>query len=54
MRQLQESGASDVAVACPFCAVMIGNAQQELGLESSQTVDVITLAAQALGKTADS
>jgi Fe-S oxidoreductase len=32
MRQLQESGASDVAVACPFCAVMVGNAQQELGL----------------------
>jgi Fe-S oxidoreductase/nitrate reductase gamma subunit len=54
MRQLQESGTSDVAVACPFCAVMVGNAQQELGLETAQTVDVITLAAQALGKTADS
>ena len=50
MRQLQESGASDVAVACPFCAVMVGNAQQELGLETAQTVDVITLAAQALGE----
>jgi len=51
LRQLQESGANDVAVACPFCAVMVGNAQQELGLESSQTVDVITLAAQALPTT---
>jgi len=50
MRQLQESGTSDVAVACPFCAVMVGNAQQELGLEGAQTVDVIALAAQALGK----
>jgi Fe-S oxidoreductase/nitrate reductase gamma subunit len=50
MRQLQESGTSDVAVACPFCAVMVGNAQQELGLETAQTVDVITLAAQALGE----
>ncbi|HLE60892.1 MAG TPA: (Fe-S)-binding protein, partial [Thermoanaerobaculaceae bacterium] len=50
LRQLAESGASDVAVACPFCAVMVGNAQQELGLETAQTVDVITLAAQALGK----
>jgi Fe-S oxidoreductase len=48
MRQLQESGTSEVAVACPFCAVMIGNAQQELGLETAQTVDVITLAAKAL------
>ncbi len=48
MRQLGESGANDVAVACPFCAVMVGNAQQELGLETAQTVDVITLAAQAL------
>ncbi len=48
MRQLQESGTSDVAVACPFCAVMVGNAQQELGLEGAGTVDVIALAAQAL------
>jgi Fe-S oxidoreductase/nitrate reductase gamma subunit len=50
MHQLQESGTSDVAVACPFCAVMVGNAQQELGLESAQTIDVITLAAEALAK----
>jgi Fe-S oxidoreductase/nitrate reductase gamma subunit len=49
MHQLQESGTSDVAVACPFCAVMVGNAQQELGLETAHTDDVITLAAQALG-----
>ena len=50
MRQLAESGTNDVAVACPFCAVMVGNAQQELGLETAQTVDVITLAAQALAR----
>jgi len=50
MQQLQESGATDVAVACPFCAVMVGNAQQELGMEDARTVDVITLAAQALAK----
>jgi Fe-S oxidoreductase/nitrate reductase gamma subunit len=49
--QLAESGARDVAVACPFCAVMIGNGQQELGMEQAQTVDVITLAAQALPST---
>jgi Fe-S oxidoreductase/nitrate reductase gamma subunit len=50
MRQLGESGTNDVVVACPFCAVMVGNAQQELGLETAQTVDVITLAAQGLGE----
>lgn len=50
MHQLRESGTSDVAVACPFCAVMVGNAQQELGLETAHTEDVITLAAQALAK----
>ena len=50
VRQLAESGTNDVAVACPFCAVMVGNAQQELGLETAKTLDVITLAAQALGE----
>ena len=46
--QLQSCGAQDVAVACPFCAVMIGNGQQELGQEQARTVDVLVLAAQAL------
>lgn len=54
VRQLQGSGAADVAVACPFCAVMIGNGQQELGCEEARTVDVLVLAAQALGDTARS
>ncbi|HPC84496.1 MAG TPA: (Fe-S)-binding protein [Thermoanaerobaculaceae bacterium] len=54
VRQLQASGASDVAVACPFCAVMIGNGQQELGFEQARTVDVLVLAARALGETARS
>lgn len=48
VRQLQSCGAQDVAVACPFCAVMIGNGQQELGQEQARTVDVLVLAAQAL------
>jgi Fe-S oxidoreductase/nitrate reductase gamma subunit len=50
LEQLRESGAGDVAVACPFCTVMITNAQQELGYETARTADVITLAAEALGK----
>lgn len=48
VHQLQSCGAQDVAVACPFCAVMIGNGQQELGQEQARTVDVLVLAAQAL------
>ena len=48
--QLRESGCGDVAVACPFCAVMIGNAQGELGHEEAKTFDVLTLAARALGE----
>jgi Fe-S oxidoreductase len=48
VKQLKESGCDDVAVACPFCAVMVGNGQQELGMESARTFDVIELAAAAL------
>ncbi len=51
VKQLQESGCNDAAVACPFCAVMIGNGQQELGLETAKTFDVLELAVQALPKT---
>ncbi|MGC8916677.1 MAG: (Fe-S)-binding protein [Thermoanaerobaculum sp.] len=50
LQQLEESGCRDVAVACPFCAIMIGNAQGELGREGAKTADVIQLAAQALGE----
>jgi len=50
LQQLEQSGARDVAVACPFCAVMIGNAQGELGREQAKTADVLQLAAQALGE----
>ncbi len=50
VRQLWQSGCQDVAVACPFCAVMVSNGQQELGQEEARTFDVIELAAQALGR----
>ena len=52
VKQLQQSGCRDVAVACPFCAVMIGNGQQELGQEEAKTFDVVELAAQALAPNA--
>ena len=50
VKQLRDSGTGDVAVACPFCAVMVGNGQQELGFEEAKTFDVLELAAQALPK----
>ncbi|MFZ5788460.1 MAG: (Fe-S)-binding protein [Acidobacteriota bacterium] len=50
VKQLRESGTPDVAVACPFCAVMVSNGQQELGFEEARTFDVLELAAQALPK----
>jgi len=50
VKQLRASGCDDTAVACPFCAVMVGNGQQELGMEAARTFDVLELAAQALQK----
>ncbi|MCS7182855.1 MAG: heterodisulfide reductase-related iron-sulfur binding cluster [Thermoanaerobaculum sp.] len=50
LQQLEQSGCHDVAVACPFCAIMVGNAQGELGRETAKTLDVVQLAAQALGE----
>jgi len=47
--QLAETGTDDCAVACPFCNVMLSNAQQELGKEEARTFDVIQLVAKAAG-----
>lgn len=46
--QLEASGTSDVAVACPYCWSMLSDAQQETGREAARTWDVIELVAQAL------
>jgi Fe-S oxidoreductase len=46
--QLEASGTSDVAVACPYCFSMLSDAQNELGRESASTYDVIELVAQSL------
>ncbi len=53
VKQLGESGCTHVAVACPFCYVMISNGQQELGQEEAKTFDVLELAAQALASDRD-
>ncbi len=47
--QLAETGTDDCAVSCPFCNVMISNAQQEVGKEEARTFDVIQLVARAAG-----
>ncbi|NOZ78602.1 MAG: (Fe-S)-binding protein [Acidobacteria bacterium] len=46
--QLKETGTDEACVACPFCNVMIANAQQELGDEDARTHDVIELVAESL------
>jgi Fe-S oxidoreductase len=46
--QLEASGTSDVAVACPYCWSMLSDAQQETGRETARTWDIIELVAQAL------
>ena len=46
--QALETKATTVAVACPFCNVMLNNAAGETGHETIQTQDVLELAAKAL------
>ncbi len=46
--QALETGAKGVAVACPFCSVMLGNAAGETDHESFETHDVLELAAKSL------
>ena len=45
---IEASGTSDVAVACPYCFSMLSDAQNELGRESASTYDVIELVAKSL------
>jgi Fe-S oxidoreductase len=46
--QLEASGTSDVAVACPYCYSMLSDAQNELGRGQASTHDVIELVAQSM------
>ncbi|MEO6323775.1 MAG: (Fe-S)-binding protein [Thermoanaerobaculia bacterium] len=45
--EIEEAGADAVAVACPFCMVMLGNARTEMN-GKTEAFDVLELAAQAL------
>lgn len=46
--QLQETGAENVAVACPYCFSMLSDAQNETGHEEARVLDVIELVARSL------
>jgi len=46
--QLKETGTEDVAVSCPFCNVMLANAQQEVGDEEAKTYDVLEIVARSV------
>jgi Fe-S oxidoreductase len=46
--QLEASGASNVAVACPYCYSMLSDAQNELDREGVATYDVIELVARSM------
>jgi len=47
MKEIAASGASSVGVSCPFCMVMIGNAKDEIGVDT-QPFDVLELARRAM------
>ncbi len=47
--QALATGAEGVAVACPFCNVMLNNAARETDHEAFKTRDVLELASEALG-----
>lgn len=49
LKQAADTGAAGIAVACPFCNVMLNNAAGETGREGFQSHDVLELAARALG-----
>jgi Fe-S oxidoreductase len=46
--QLEQTGTTEVAVACPYCYSMLSDAQKELGHEKAKSYDVIELVAMAL------
>ncbi len=46
--QLEQTGAENVAVACPYCFSMLSDAQNETGHEEAKTWDVIELVARSL------
>ncbi len=47
-RQAQATGAKTVAVACPFCMIMLDDARRDLKAEDMQVLDVAQLVAERL------
>ncbi|MDQ2870039.1 MAG: heterodisulfide reductase-related iron-sulfur binding cluster [Acidobacteriota bacterium] len=49
MQEIAEAKTDSVGVSCPFCMVMIGNAREELGVET-KPFDVLELARRSMGE----
>ncbi|MCA1582960.1 MAG: 4Fe-4S dicluster domain-containing protein [Acidobacteria bacterium] len=49
MQEIAEAKTDSVGVSCPFCMVMIGNAREELGVET-KPFDVLELARRSSGQ----
>ncbi len=47
-REAQETGASTIATACPFCATMLGDGVKELAIEGMVVRDLALLVAEAM------
>jgi Fe-S oxidoreductase len=52
VREAAATGADTLAVACPFCAVMLGDGVQSAGVDL-RVIDVATLLADSLGEAGD-
>ncbi len=50
MQEIVATGAGSVGVSCPFCMVMIGNAKDEIGVQT-QPFDVLELARKSMATT---
>jgi Fe-S oxidoreductase len=48
LKQLQETGAAQIGVACPFCMIMLEDARGATGAESLVICDVAEIVADAL------
>ena len=48
LKQIQETGANEVAVSCPFCMIMLEDAKGALGAENLIVRDVAESVADAL------
>jgi len=49
MREIEEAGGASVAMSCPFCMIMLGNAKEEIGA-ATVPYDLLEIARRAMGE----